>query len=176
MASPGNNSNPLQALYSAASEGYSTKPYLVMAGNVLNVTSRCPYARLQSRNQFRLLKLFPKSFRHPLNDIAGMDLRPGHLHGILIDADLSGGVCYECMSYTWGTAPQGRSLWLADYLVPISDNLNRALRCLQLKDEIRLVWVDFVYIYLDRSRTKHRRNLRFMASRVRQYSSVFSTA
>ncbi|KAE9362599.1 HET-domain-containing protein, partial [Stipitochalara longipes BDJ] len=78
-------------------------------------------------------------------DLHGVGFRGG-IFGYLIDTTLAKNTQYDCLSYTWGTGPYEHSIRMGDHRICIPRNLYTALRCLQLKDEPRLVWVDFFCI------------------------------
>ncbi|KAF2804927.1 heterokaryon incompatibility, partial [Mytilinidion resinicola] len=75
---------------------------------------------------------------------------------------------YECLSYTWGQSAPSRVLWLDDNMITISDNLHSALFSLQLEDQPRLLWVDFVCI--------NQMDLQERNSQVQLMYDIFSTA
>jgi hypothetical protein len=68
---------------------------------------------------------------------------------------------YEALSYTWGD-PQAEkaTLNLNGTLVYVKHNLLWALKFLQKHDVPRVLWVDALCLYVNRHRTKYRRNLR----------------
>lgn len=142
----GEGDHALQSIFRLMSLEQGAEPYALVDGGVLNLTSRYPYKKIDEPSKFRLLRLFPKSFQHPMNAVAGTNLFMGALHGELIDANLSEETPYDCLSYTWGTGPRLHTIWLDSYRIAIADNLYRALCCLRKQDEPRLVWVDFVCI------------------------------
>jgi hypothetical protein len=74
---------------------------------------------------------------------------------------LSSQVCFEAISYTWGNDKDRVTIIVDAQPVKIRRNLWKFLSVLRKSDEARLVWVDALCIYLDRYRTKCRRNLRF---------------
>lgn len=125
-----------------------TKPYCIPEGDTLHVTARYPYKKPQTDHHFRLLKLFPKSYEHPLLRLFDVPCSQ-YIYGTLSDHELSEDVSYECLSYVWGTAKSGSIIWLDTYMIEISDNLDMALRCLQHQYEPRMLWVDFVCINQD---------------------------
>ncbi|KAH8744640.1 heterokaryon incompatibility protein-domain-containing protein [Hyaloscypha sp. PMI_1271] len=53
---------------------------------------------------------------------------------------------YEALSYTWGTAAQTRNILINNYNFPVTENLETALRHLQLQEGDRIIWVDAVCI------------------------------
>jgi hypothetical protein len=75
-----------------------TKPYCIREGTVLHVTASYPYKRLRTDHNFRLLKLFPKSYEHAYAQLMNID-RSKYLYGTLSDHELSEDVSYECLSY-----------------------------------------------------------------------------
>jgi hypothetical protein len=146
MSSTGPHYNEDVPLHNQGPPG--TKPYCIPEGGVLHVTASYPYKKLHTDHQFRLLKLFPKSYENPLTRMFGL-AQSHYLYGTLSDHDLEEDVSYECLSYVWGAAEAGRVLWLDTYMLAISDNLDMALRCLQHKTEPRMIWVDFICINQD---------------------------
>ncbi|KAH0534096.1 hypothetical protein FGG08_007305 [Glutinoglossum americanum] len=98
-------------------------------------TSAYPYRELETPNKIRLLKLAPfLSGSSRIEDICGF----------LVEVDVTDAPSYDCLSYVCGTSPPDAYMWLGQDRLPISENLRRALRCLQEEDEFRLVWIDFI--------------------------------
>ncbi|KAG8532905.1 uncharacterized protein KY384_002783 [Bacidia gigantensis] len=125
-----------------------TKPYCIREGSVLHVTASYPYMKLE-KTRFRLLKLFPKSYKHPTSEVLGIP-KSRYLHATISEHDIDEDVSYDCLSYVWEKIHTRKLLWLDTfYLITISENLDMALRCLQLKDKDRLIWVDFLCINQD---------------------------
>jgi hypothetical protein len=120
--------------------------YSIPDGNILSIARRFPYRKLEGRTKIRLLKLFPECHESLASKVLGRKLHETDLFGTLIEVDLDGLPSYECLSYTWGRSDPSCVLWLDESMIPISDNLDLALRCLQLEDQPRLLWVDFVCI------------------------------
>jgi hypothetical protein len=120
--------------------------YTIPDGNVLSIARRYPYRKLDGRTKIRLLKLFPESHESFASKVIGRKLHETDLFGTLLEVDLADLPSYECLSYTWGRSDPSCVLWLDENMIPISDNLDLALRCLQLEDQPRLLWVDFVCI------------------------------
>ncbi|MCJ1391138.1 hypothetical protein MMC18_004000 [Xylographa bjoerkii] len=112
-------------------------------GKTASLPNQYPYPVLPSNRHLRLFRLFPRTYE-PI--IAGEAICLGQLHGELIEYDLDNEQHYGCLSYTWGTTQEEHPLWIDTYAIAISTNLNRALRSLQLKDHIRVLWVDFICI------------------------------
>jgi hypothetical protein len=67
---------------------------------------------------------------------------------------------YEALSYAWGNPNNASSIAVDGHDVLIPSNLEQALRKLRLNDSERVLWADAICTYPDRSRIKHRRNLR----------------
>jgi len=120
--------------------------YSIPDGNVLTVARRYPYRKLEGSTKIRLLKLYPESYENTASRILGRKLHELGLFGSLIEVDLAGEPSYECLSYTWGQSDGSRVIWLDDQVIPINLNLWAALLTLQLEDQPRLLWVDFVCI------------------------------
>jgi len=123
-----------------------TTPYCIPEGDVLYVTSSYPYEKLSRSTNFRILKLFPRSFVPPFANQTGTP-RSRCLHVELTEHELSAAPNYECLSYTWGDDHHQSLVWLDTFfLVPIGANLDMALRCLQHETEPRYLWVDYLCI------------------------------
>ncbi|KAH7410530.1 heterokaryon incompatibility protein-domain-containing protein [Cadophora sp. MPI-SDFR-AT-0126] len=91
------------------------------------------------RDEIRILILYPGSRSDPLR---------GHLE----IANLSARPTYDALSYTWAdeNGNADRSKWLLcsneGGVIPITSNCEAAMRCLQLHDSPRKIWVDAVCI------------------------------
>lgn len=58
-------------------------------------------------------------------------------------APLSQHITYEAVSYTWVARTKGRSVLLdGSYILPVTDNLFRALQRLRRRLQKRTVWID----------------------------------
>ena len=68
---------------------------------------------------------------------------------------------YTALSYTWGNDVATASLSIDGLSFMIRPNLHSALLALRYISSKRILWVDAICIYSDRSRIKHCRNLRF---------------
>jgi hypothetical protein len=70
-------------------------------------------------------------------------------------------VAYEALSYTWGDPYKKAAIRVnsTENLI-VKQSLESALRDLRLGTERRVIWIDALCLYLDRYRTKYRRNLR----------------
>lgn len=68
---------------------------------------------------------------------------------------------YEAISYCWGTSPPSIPITCNGSRLEITESLHSALRRLRYEHGCRILWADQICIYLDRSRIKYRRNLRF---------------
>jgi hypothetical protein len=116
----------------------------------LFITPMYPYVKLGTNRHFRLLKLFPESYVDPTFKTFGIPNSKDYLYGSLSEHHLDEDVDFHCLSYVWGQVHSGQVLWipLLGELLPISisDNLDHAIRSLQLPDKPRLVWIDFVCI------------------------------
>jgi heterokaryon incompatibility protein (HET) len=123
-----------------------TPLYTIPDGSIASIARQYPYRKLDGRTKIRLFKLFPESHESLTSKVLGRKLHATSLYGTLIEVDLAGQPSYECLSYTWGQSDSSRVLWLDENIIPISDNLDLALRSLQLEDQPRLLWVDFVCI------------------------------
>jgi hypothetical protein len=110
----------------------------------------------------------PQKFIHP--DLAEGQIRLLSLRGgsgsdevdcDLLIASLDDQVDYEALSYAWGDASDTRPIRLCGQPFHVTVNLESALRNLRQTDRPSILWVDALCTYSNRSRIKHRRNLRF---------------
>jgi hypothetical protein len=69
-------------------------------------------------------------------------------------------ISYEALSYTWGDMEMSESIKLNGRELSVVKNLYLALQYLRLEDIDRILWIDAIYSYSDRSSIKHLRNLR----------------
>ena len=125
----------------------TTPLYWISGSNsILRVSQHYPFCKLKGNRHFRLLTLFPRSFRPPLANIVGED--SFYLGGALSVNELSENVSYECLSYVWGENNDTDCclLYLDEHVIQINANLSLALQRLRLEDKPRVIWVDFCCI------------------------------
>jgi hypothetical protein len=69
---------------------------------------------------------------------------------------------YTALSYVWGDETKTRTTFINGHEVAVTQNLEEALRAFRLQSEFQSgfkIWVDAICLYVDRYRTKYRRNL-----------------
>ena len=71
-----------------------------------------------------------------------------------------GVVDYAALSYAWGGMETPYEIMINGSKKAVTENLYLALRYLRSREQDRLLRIDAICIYPDRSRIKHRRNLR----------------
>ena len=87
-----------------------------------------------AKDRFRLLVLRPSSFEEEIQRSL-----------IIPQADLAE-LEYEVLSYVWGLSSKTVPINLDGFKVPITQNLEYALRYLRRQTQPRRIWVDAVYI------------------------------
>jgi hypothetical protein len=111
-----------------------------------------PYVALDSRSrEIRLLELSPNEF-------------PSDIECHLIHVSLHDSPQYEALSYCWGNPVMTRPISLDGHRFLATESAELALRYLRYQDKSRVLWIDALCIYSDRTRIKPRRNLRLGAS------------
>ena len=129
-----------------------------------------------------LLDKFPNG-EHPVSDVASSIYSPlnqetrsirlvsiekgsqdSALRANLLQVSLDNPLSYEALSYIWGGKSNPGLLKLNGHEMTITSNLQDALMQLRSETQDRLLWVDAICIYSDRSSIKHLRNLRLGAS------------
>ena len=76
---------------------------------------------------------------------------------------------YEALSYTWGESNDITTIRVDGSEMQVTRNLESALRHLRHHEKSRILWVDAICIYSDRTAMKHLGNLKF----VPQFSEGF---
>ncbi|KAK3701478.1 hypothetical protein LTR37_015452 [Vermiconidia calcicola] len=137
MATP---SSELTAGHTTTSYPQSWHVFGVNVPQLPEIVERYIFQELVSDNHFRVLELFPASYRP-----SGSTQRPG-LHGSLVEHDLTDPLDYDCLSYTWGGAPRDSFIWLGERVVDIGETLWMALYTMQHEDESRYLWADQICI------------------------------
>jgi hypothetical protein len=86
----------------------------------------------------------------PPNHIRLLHLTPGQpsepLHITLTPVLLSSSPIYECLSYTWGTTSNQRTIYAFGAEMLVTQNLYLALQQLRQPDQIRVLWIDAICI------------------------------
>ncbi|KAK0101595.1 hypothetical protein ONS95_006758 [Cadophora gregata] len=116
-----------------------------------------PYRVLEKRNdEIRCLHLIPGAFEDELRcDLSKVSLRDNPQ--------------YEALSYTWGLGNLSkRPLYVDGVRFEITSNLETALRHLQYKQDIRILWVDAICI--------NQKDVDERGSQVSQMGLIYSTA
>ena len=137
----------MSRVHISQSKSSSTPIFWIKHGNVLRVSQQYPYVQLKSDHHFRLLTLFPRSFRPLLADVLGPD--SFYLGGTLSTHTLAENVSYKCLSYVWGDETDEATcalLYLDEHVIRITKNLSMALQRLRREDKPQTLWVDFVCI------------------------------
>jgi hypothetical protein len=105
-----------------------------------------------------------------LDHIRLLSLQPGSDDTIikceLVATELHLAQAYEALSYTWGDLSNYQVIHITipgsgePKEFPVTSNCFSALTRLRLKEQPRILWIDALCIYQDRSRSKCCRNLR----------------
>jgi len=117
-------------------------PVYFAEGDIIKVFGRLLYRRLDSTS-FRLLKLHPKSSRI---DVHQNPQKDGYLQGTLVEHKLGDDLSYDCLSYVWGSPEATTIIFLDGGALPLTANLELALKSVQQDDLDRLIWVDAICI------------------------------
>lgn len=107
---------------------------MALPGNISlpNISSMYGKLKLERDGQIRVLDLQPGTTESEIRIL----LRVERLTN-----------AYEALSYTWGASTENRVVRVNnDFVVSVTDNLFRALRCLRLPDTIRTLWIDALCI------------------------------
>ena len=122
---------------------------------------RYKYKNLSIPNSLRLLRLRSAA---ATQDAVKCELFESQLENTDLFQEGTRREDYEAVSWCWGNMRQDQPLRVIEgeqaYSFFNSKDLEAALRALRYHDKTRLLWVDQICIYLDRSRTKSCRNLR----------------
>ncbi|KAF2193975.1 hypothetical protein K469DRAFT_709454 [Zopfia rhizophila CBS 207.26] len=111
---------------------------------------------LSGPDSIRLLRLMPHE-----DDTAPIECQ---LLNHSLKESSKGTHLYEALSYVWGDSDNPRSISVDKHGLSVTANLHAALSRLRDHSLERILWVDAVCIYLDRSRIKHCRKLRLGTS------------
>ncbi|KAK4212512.1 hypothetical protein QBC37DRAFT_465677 [Rhypophila decipiens] len=84
------------------------------------------------------------------------------------DTDTQSPIPYHALSYVWGSGSERRYIQVNGRSFQVTVNLHEALRCLQLPDHERIIWVDAVCI--------NQKNPREQGHQVRQMGQIYKTA
>ena len=110
-----------------------------------------------SRREFRLLHLLPGKQSEPII----CDLEVGCF-------DKNQCRQYEALSYVWGGIPGPKTIELRDQHIPVTSNLESALRHLRDRDHHRILWIDALCINQD--------DLQERNHQVRQMRTIYESA
>lgn len=83
----------------------------------------------------------------------------------------NGGIKYSALSYEWGKPMFDRMLHVEGSVIPITSNLDGALRKLRAYG-VRRLWVDAICTYFDRSSIKNLRNRRCLIPHLEEPTRV----
>jgi Heterokaryon incompatibility protein (HET) len=123
------------------------------------------YAPLKIPNSFRLLRLRQSKQKTEIGDTQGRD---PPLEGSIAEFPIQSETPFECLSYTWGEPIFDHAIILDGSLLPITKNLDSALRSAQRAAETSLLWVDAICINQD--------NLEERAHQVQRMKTIYSSA
>ncbi|KAF2806926.1 uncharacterized protein BDZ99DRAFT_523484 [Mytilinidion resinicola] len=127
------------------------------------------YTNLEKPSSIRLLKLRPGGWRsgEVLCDLVEDDLDWHDPEKA--DKSKNKKTDYEALSWNWGTLPWDRKIRVShkgeDYYQLVPPSFEAALRALRDRRNSRVLWVDAICIYSDRSSIKYLRNLRSFIQR-----------
>ena len=116
-----------------------------------DMTSWYEYQQLESGSSIRLLKILPGN--------PGDDINCEIFHALLDRDGSTPG--YTALSYVWGPLQPQKAIRCNGFRFAITLNLQGAIRALRKVEETRVMWIDYICLYLDRHRTKPLGNLRF---------------
>ncbi|KAH0565682.1 hypothetical protein GP486_000922 [Trichoglossum hirsutum] len=141
------------------SEIPNSNPLTVPASNDTPSRPRYHHVPLKTRDNFRLLRFC---------QARGDGVHDSPLEGTLIEYSLEDNTEYECLSYTWGAQTLSHNIFLGGRPLPITANLDLALRNSQRAAETKLLWVDAICINQD--------DLEERSQQVQQMRTIFSRA
>jgi len=127
--------------------------------------SRYRYTPIKAPNTIRLLKLRPCKQKIQTGHSLSGDLA---LEGSLQEHPIHDDTSFDCLSYTWGEPKFEHAIFIDGGLLPITKNLDRALRSVQDVAETSFLWVDAICI--------DQENLEERAQQVQLMRKIYSTA
>jgi hypothetical protein len=89
---------------------------------------------MREADRIRLLELSPGAFGTPI-------------HCSLAIIHLTSFPRYEALSYVWGDGTMKKNIKICGHGLPITTNLETALRHLRLPDEPRNLWIDAIWVH-----------------------------
>jgi hypothetical protein len=114
------------------------------------------YARI-SKEHIRLLLLAPGKDEEPVHCMLMVSSFPN----IILDS-------YSALSYTWGTRENPATIFVNQQPLEVTQNLEKALRCVRDDDGVKVFWVDAICINQEDSVEKadQIKNMRFIYERA----------